>query len=76
MGDDIHLHLTGDGNHFLARGWIFPPNASLIILSLHLGEGLLAKEDRNVFANTKARSRSVVRWAFRSGIAKLSNLVD
>ena len=50
MGDDVHLHLPGDGNHFLAHGWILPPYASFIILCFHLREGLLAKEDRDVLA--------------------------
>ena len=50
MGDDVHFHFPSDGNHFLSRGWLLSSNASLVILGLHLGKGLLSKEDGNVFA--------------------------
>ena len=50
VGNDVHLHLPRDGDHFLPCGWLFPPDASLNILGLHFGKSLFAEEDEDVFA--------------------------
>ena len=53
MGDYVNFYFPSDGNHFLSRGWLLTSNASLIILGLHLGKGLLAEADGNVFAKNQ-----------------------
>ena len=55
MGDDVHFHFPSDGNHSLSRGWLLSSNASFVILGLHLGKGLLSKEDGNVFAEPQGQ---------------------